>query len=141
MVSRSPAQPVFGNARKGFNFHICGNILKLQDYPQNKVTEKPKPKNKKQQELTLNESLEDFLKRHDITYTLSKDSNKYYVDCPYQNGHTGQKQGATDFIRLRRWHRMGILLLPCPLRKQPNMGCLQKRTWHQDPTSRSNATK
>ena len=98
MVSRSPAQPVFGNARKGFDFHICGNILKLQDYPQNIVTEKPKPKpkNKKQQELTLNESLEDFLKRHDITYTLSKDSNKYYVDCPYQNGHTGQKQGATD---------------------------------------------
>ena len=98
MVSRSPAQPVFGNARKGFDFHICGNILKLQDYPQNIVTEKPKPKpkNKKQQELTLNESLEDFLKRHNITYTLSKDSNKYYVDCPYQNGHTGQKQGATD---------------------------------------------
>ena len=28
-IERSPAQPVYGNGRKDFNFHICGNILNL----------------------------------------------------------------------------------------------------------------
>ena len=33
-VERSPAQPVFGNARDGYNkFKILGNILNLSDYP------------------------------------------------------------------------------------------------------------
>lgn len=33
-AKRQPAQPVFGNAREGYNkFAICGNILKLADYP------------------------------------------------------------------------------------------------------------
>ena len=32
-VTRSPAQPVFGNAREEFNFHICGSTLNLADYP------------------------------------------------------------------------------------------------------------
>ena len=93
-IGRSPAQPVFGNGREGFNFHICGNILSLKDYPL--PAEPEKQKNTRQQEFATNETLEDFLRRHHIAYTVSKDPGKYYVECPYRNKHTGQKQGKTD---------------------------------------------
>ena len=95
-IERSPAQPVFGNAREDFKFYICGNILKLEDYPYTQEPEKPKPKNNRQQELTLNETLQDYLRRHNIEHRQTKQPNKFYVDCPYVNRHTGQIQGATD---------------------------------------------
>ena len=95
-IERSPAQPVFGNAREGFKFHICGNILKLEDYPYTPEPEKQKPKNNRQQELALNETLQDYLRRHNIEHRQTKQPNKFYVDCPYVNRHTGQIQGATD---------------------------------------------
>ena len=90
--SRSPAQPVYGNGREGFNFHICGNILNLDDYPI--------PKKEKSQatftEKTVQETLEEYLRRHNIPYKPSKDGSKLYVECPYKEGHTGGKQGPTD---------------------------------------------
>ena len=91
-VSRSPAQPVFGNGREDFNFHICGNILKLQDYPLPK-----EPERIHQEQFNVSETLEDFLRRHRIGYTVSKDPGKYFLtECPFRAGHTDGKQGKTD---------------------------------------------
>ena len=93
-VTRSPAQPVFGNAREGFNFHICGSTLNLADYPFEPETDEiKKPIENKQEPV---ETLQEFLNRHKITYEPSNDSNKFYVECPYKNGHTNGKSGKTD---------------------------------------------
>lgn len=93
-VSRSPAQPVFGNGREEFNFHICGKTLKLDDFPMPQKQELPQTNghNNKRPD----ESLEDFLRRHGVAYTQTKDPGKFYVECPYKDGHTGGKQGPTD---------------------------------------------
>ena len=98
-VDRAPSQPVYGNGREGLDFHICGNILNLDDYPlEDSQSEESKQQtaNLQQQNFSPNETLEEFLRRHHIEYTLGKHSGKYYVNCPYQNNHTGQKQGKTD---------------------------------------------
>ena len=93
-VTRSPAQPVFGNAREEFNFHICGNILNLTDYLMGpEINEIKQPIKNKQES---NETLQEFLNRHNIAYEPSNDSNKFYVECPYKNGHTNGKSGKTD---------------------------------------------
>ena len=92
-VSRAPTQPVFGNGREGFNFHICGNILRLEDYP---IPEEPPKTYTQQQTFDSDERLDEFLRRHNIPYTETKTPDKFYVDCPYKDGHTGGKQGPTD---------------------------------------------
>jgi len=43
-ISKCPAQPIFGNGRKDFNFHICRNILNLDEFPTPK--EDPAPSEK-----------------------------------------------------------------------------------------------
>ena len=93
-IGRSPAQPVYGNGRKDFNFHICGNILNLDDYPLEPETEEIKQPIEKKQE--SNETLQAFLDRHNIAYEPSKESNKFYVECPYKDGHASGKNGKTD---------------------------------------------
>ena len=93
-VERSPAQPVFGNAREGFGFHTCGNILKLADYPYKPPTETSTDSD--QQRLHLDESLEEFLRRHHISYESTGTSNKFYVKCPYEARHASGKNGPTD---------------------------------------------
>ena len=93
-VTRSPAQPVFGNAREGFNFHICGSTLKLDDYPFEPETQEIKKLIENKQEPI--ETLQEFLNRHNIDYEPSKESNKFYVQCPYKDGHTNGKSGKTD---------------------------------------------
>ena len=93
-VTRSPAQPVFGNAREGFNFHICGSTLNLDGYPFEPETEEiKKPIENKQEPV---ETLQEFLNRHKIAYEPSKESNKFYVQCPYKDGHTNGKSEKTD---------------------------------------------
>lgn len=91
-VERSPAQPVFGNAREGFGFHICNNILKVADYPHQSET----PTETHQSQLPLDESLEEFLRRQHITYRPTNTPNKFFVDCPYQDRHASGKNGPTD---------------------------------------------
>lgn len=91
-VERSPAQPVYGNGREDFNCHICGNILSLDDYPESVQPPKSNYTNGDRPK----ETLEDFLTHHGIDYEPSKDGSKLYVECPYRDGHTGQKQGKTD---------------------------------------------
>ena len=93
-IGRSPAQPVYGNGRKDFNFHICGNTLNLDDYPLEPETEEIKQPIEKKQE--SNETLQEFLNRHSITYDPSNEANKFYVQCPYKSGHTDGKSGKTD---------------------------------------------
>ena len=86
-VERSPAQPVFGNARDGVNkFHICGNILSLKDYP---FTPPVEAKTKSQSQLSFDDTLPEFLRRHNIAYEESKEAGKYFIECPYKASHTG----------------------------------------------------
>ena len=87
-VERSPAQPVFGNAREGFSFHTCGNILKLSDYPYRKPEPKSKPKPKPTQ--TITRTLREWLDFHKIKYEEKayKGTEKFIVDCPHDNSHT-----------------------------------------------------
>ena len=96
-IARSPAQPVFGNGRPDSNFHICGNILSLKDYP--KPVKPPQPTfepQTNQNKQDFNETLPEYLTRHQIPYKNTDDPNKFYVDCPYSERHTGGKQGPTD---------------------------------------------
>ena len=97
-VTRSPAQPVFGNGREGFNFHICGNTLNLDDYPYTEPEEQQElpQENPTSTDHGTDGSLEDFLQKHNVDYEPSNDSNKFYVQCPYKNGHTNGKSGKTD---------------------------------------------
>ena len=94
-IARQPAQPVFGNARAGYNEYILvGNILKLDDFPfedpKSKVsTPKVKPR-KDVQTVTLRE----FLDKHKIEYIEDSKNdprypNRLFVKCPYSSGHTG----------------------------------------------------
>ena len=90
-AERSPAQPVFGNAREGFGFHICGNILNLSDFPFSpEIISAPEQTQTEFSDKndTPNESLSEFLDRHGISYTQADVPNKYYVVCPNQVYHT-----------------------------------------------------
>ena len=92
-IERSPAQPVFGNAREGFGVHECGNLLSLDDYP---YTPPVESKDESQPRLEFDETLEEYLRRHGIEYTHTKEAGKFYVNCPYKDHHTGGKHGKTD---------------------------------------------
>lgn len=85
-TERSPAQPVFGNNRKDYNgAWVPGNILKLEDFPM----PTPEPMSTMQSPLDIAMSLEDFLRKHGIQYKKSSEVNKFYVECPWKDGHTG----------------------------------------------------
>lgn len=90
-VTRSPAQPVMGNAREGFGVHVCGNILKLSDYP---VPSPVEPPPKKESTTAPTESLQEFLDRHHVSYTPADKPNKFYVECHNKERHS--KTGPTD---------------------------------------------
>ena len=97
---RSPAQPVFGNARKDFReFYISDPsvILPLDDFPFIESTESAQ--NKAQGALKLDrppQTLDEYLNAHRIENTPGPEQGKYFVDCPYKASHTGAKQGKTD---------------------------------------------
>ena len=117
-VKRAPTQPVFGNGREGFDFHICGNILKIKDYP---MPAEPKQPPLNTQDYKPNETLEEFLKRHGISFTLGKHSGKYFVECPYRSGHTDNKQGKTDSYVFDDGGGWGFYC--------SHAHCANKRTW------------
>ena len=124
-IARSPAQPVFGNGRDGFNFYICGNILKLDEFPipQPKI-DQPKENGKNQFTQTpnnrVNETLEEFLIRHHISYQMTE-PGKFYVECPYKTSHTGEKQGPTDSYVFDKDNRWGFYC--------SHAHCSKRRTW------------
>ena len=88
-VTRAPSQPVFGNAREGYNkFSICGNVLRLSDYPM--PQEKPKAIAPSKRDAGANDkTLDVFLTEHNIAYEpCAKQSAKYFVQCPFSEYHT-----------------------------------------------------
>ena len=95
-VERQPAQPVFGNAREGFSaVHICGNTLKLSDYPKNTpetfAPEEAAPTTATAAPRTEvpKKSLRDWLGESGIAYEADAGvSEKYFVECPYRQHHT-----------------------------------------------------
>lgn len=96
-VERSPAQPVFGNAREGYNHAAMhGSTLKPSDYPYQE-TENTEDKaegattDTSEAETALKKVLED----NDIPYTIRKKGG-FYVRCPYSEFHTGGLCGPTD---------------------------------------------
>ena len=93
-IERAATQPVFGNAREGFNKAvIVGNILSLSDFPYRKPEPKSKPKPKPAPTKTLRE----WLDSHKIAYTEKpyKGTEKFIVDCPHDKAHT-QDAWITD---------------------------------------------
>ena len=91
-AERSPAQPIFGSERDGYNkFAIIENVLSVSDYP-----DTPPPKAVPTAKavstaptLDTDTKLNEFLDKHSISYTpCSKESEKYFVECPYKEHHT-----------------------------------------------------
>ena len=95
-VKRPATQPVFGNARKGFNgFSTCGNILSLDDYPF-QPTQPPEMPQGASKDSRPDLTLLEYLNKHDIAHTPSpKHGRKYFLDCPNKSSHTGGKQNDT----------------------------------------------
>ena len=101
-VDRYPAQPVFGNARDGFNeFYINGKVLKIDDYPfQPELTEQPKTPPEMPQGASKDsiptQNLVEWLNAHSIENAPAPEQGKYFVVCPRRESHTGGKYGRTD---------------------------------------------
>ena len=97
---RSPAQPVFGNARGSHNlFTFRNNMLSLDEYLDDYVNPTESAQNTPQGALKLDaptQSLDEYLDSYRIGYSHAPEQGKYFVDCPYKDGHTGGKQGKTD---------------------------------------------
>ena len=93
-VTRSPAQPVYGNARDGFNnAHIQGNILKLDDFPY--IDPEPKASSSKTEHKPTEQilSLREYLDKHNISYTAdtkgdTRYPDRHFVKCPLAAKHT-----------------------------------------------------
>ena len=103
---RSPTQPVFGNARKGFNkVYVNGKVLKLSDYPF--IDDKPKPTEKRKQShkpaSDQKISLRDYLTKHGISWTAADAKAVEYpeavfVECPGKNKHTNPTAADATMI-------------------------------------------
>ena len=109
-VERSPAQPIFGNARDGYSkFSRPRNILKLADFPMPVVgTEtggvRPGAVNDDRRSQPAQgvqvEALQEFLTEHGIKWTY--EDGKHFVKCPYSEGHTDgicKEKDAYLFVR------------------------------------------
>ena len=98
-VDRYPAQPVFGNARKGTNeFSTCGNILSLDDYSfqPEQPTQTPEMPQGASKDSIPTQTLLEYLNTHSIENAPTPKHGKYFVVCPRRESHTGNKQGRTD---------------------------------------------
>ena len=116
-IERSPAQPVFGNAREGFSeftlIHDGGvgyfktadtkqmlnrfqpNVLELSALPFKTDSFEKSTKNRKRKSAGIT-SLSDYLRQHVIQHTPADEPDKYYVDCPFSAGHTDGIQKPKD---------------------------------------------
>ncbi len=82
---RSPTQPVFGNARKGYNkFQIYGNVLNLDNYPEPEtpLTDRPEPPSR---ELTAEEqqNIAKFTQGMGIVWTPARDGKTGKLQSQY----------------------------------------------------------
>ena len=117
-VGRSPAQPVFGNARKDCHFTVCGNVLSLQDYPFTPPVENSRLST---QIADFDDTLPAFLDRHKIDYQGSNEPGKYFVECPYKAHHTGGEHGRTDAYVFDDGRGWGFYC--------SHASCANQRTW------------
>ena len=96
-VDRSPAQPVFGNARVGFTFKILKNVLSLDDYPYKPAPETVSTPSSAQMTTDADISLEDYLKSHGVAYfACEKEAGKYFVECHNKSNHSGDINKPKD---------------------------------------------
>lgn len=64
--------------------HICGNVLKLSDYPKSTTEPTYQPT-----ELPLKKTLREWLDSWGVAYEVDTDeAEKYFVECPYKQHHT-----------------------------------------------------
>ena len=122
-ATRSPAQPVFGNARDGYNrAAIPGNVLKTRDYPI------PEPETRTEQPRGEDSATDDDL------YNLLNENNiqceprprgGFFVQCPNTEQHTDGICNRTDayvFIG-----DTGAFAFHC---SHARCQTTQKSTWH-----------
>lgn len=93
-VERSPAQPVFGNAREGHNIPaLVGNILSLSDYP---YQEAENAENDRQQQgSATDDTLYQILTENNISFE-PRPRGGFFVRCPNTAQHTDGICGRTD---------------------------------------------
>ena len=101
-VERSPAQPIFGNARAGYNrAAVCGNILSLSDYPIPEPETEPEPENRKEytyqqgQGNATDNALHALLTENNIPFE-HRPRGGFFVRCPYSEQHTDGISNRTD---------------------------------------------
>ena len=113
-IDRSPAQPVYGNARKeNGQVHILGNVLSLKKYlsyqipttsPQTSLngseipqTGSPKPYSETRplpSEKSL--TLDAFISEHRIATIKPRSKGGHFVRCPWASNHASGKNSDTD---------------------------------------------
>lgn len=99
-VERSPAQPVFGNARQGHNHAaILGNILRVSDYPYQapdlEPQDEPQDTNTPNENRATDDDLYRLLNENNIACE-PRPRGGFYVRCPNSEQHTGGRCGRTD---------------------------------------------
>lgn len=101
-VERSPAQPVFGNARHGHHHAArLGNILKTSEYPYQEPEPEPEhehehePKQRRNQRKATDAELYRLLNENNIP-SEPRPRGGFFVQCPNAEQHTGGKHGRTD---------------------------------------------
>lgn len=93
-VDRSPAQPVFGNARQGHNHAaILGNFLRLSDYPYQEP--EPEQTNRQNDSKATDDDLYRLLNENNIACE-QRTRGGFFVRCPNAEQHTGGRHGRTD---------------------------------------------
>ena len=104
-ASRSPAQPVFGNARPNGKVHRVGNVLSTEKYLSRlEASEHIAQQNSSHGsqfnvdiDLDAEGDLIEFLKRNEIRFTQNPSrTGMFWVKCPYTRFHTGGRCGKKD---------------------------------------------
>ena len=97
-VERSPAQPIFGNARHGHHHAArLGNILKTSEYPyqEPEPEHEHEPKQRGNQRKATDAELYRLLNENNIP-SEPRQRGGFFVQCPNAEQHTGGKHGRTD---------------------------------------------
>jgi hypothetical protein len=93
-VERSPAQPVFGNAREGYNHAaIPANILRTLDYPYQEPT--PTDPSQRREDSANDDALQTLLAENNIQCE-PRPRGGFFVQCPHTAQHTDGRSGRTD---------------------------------------------
>ena len=103
-VERSPAQPVFGNAREENGaVDILQNVLSLEKYlsyepptpePQMEPIPMPTPTPKAPPEKSI--TLDEFIRAYRIATLKPRPKGGHFVECPWKDKHASGKTGDTD---------------------------------------------